>query len=104
MPLRGIVTRVRSWLHAGYPQGVPDEDVQPLFGVLSQRMTNAEILHVVDSLIADGVFSPDRADVGVAITKVIHELPGERDMQRVRERLERVGFPVCWPEDGEPDA
>lgn len=103
MPIRGIVNKVKSWLQAGYPHGVPDEDVRPLLGVLSQRMTNAEIVQVVDALIAGGVFSPDRADVGVEITKVIHELPSERDMQRVSDRLERVGFPVNWPEAGEAD-
>ena len=64
-----------------------------------------EIAEIADNLITSGQVQPTRADVAVAITKLINELPGERDMELVRQHLEAAGFPPSWgDEDGAPGA
>jgi len=105
--IRDYARRVIGWLRAGYPQGVPDQDYQPLLAVLSRRLTEEELTEVCDALLTEGIFPADRADIGVELTKVLGELPGERDMERVAAHLEASGWPVDrelggdGPDDGD---
>lgn len=100
----GFIGRIVDWLRAGYPDGVPSTDYQPLLALLDRQLTKDEVKEVTRELIDDAQLTPDgltpisRVDAGVAISGHTHELPLEKDITRVRERLEQKG----WPFDDAP--
>lgn len=100
-----FLDNIMSWLRAGYPNGVPGNDYLPLFALLRRQVSEEEARMIAAALISEGERSTDgtrtpisRIDASVLITKVIDELPQEADVDRVRARLERAG----WPFDGSP--
>lgn len=100
----GFLGRIVDWLRAGYPDGVPTTDYQPLLALLERQLTPEEVKEVTHELIDDvrltatGIEPITRIDAGVVISGVTHRLPLEKDVVRVRERLERKG----WPFDDRP--
>lgn len=89
-----FLERVVSWLRTGYPNGVPDNDYQPLLALLRRRLTDDEVTELGTELVHHGMVPADKIDVGVGITKVTDDLPTEGEMRRVSERLSSAGFPV----------
>jgi hypothetical protein len=84
-PTEGIVGRVVTWLRAGYPTGVPEQDYVPLLGILRRNLTPAELDEVVDQLVADAT----RADTtGESLGPV-----------QLRDRVEQVLLGPALPED-----
>ncbi len=94
MPLPPFLTSIVGWLRAGYPNGVPDSDYVPLLAILARRLSNDEVVQVAHELVDSGTLPTDDIDIGVVITRVTDELPREEDVQRVRDRLLRAGWPV----------
>ncbi|GAA4402656.1 DUF3349 domain-containing protein [Tsukamurella soli] len=100
----GFIARITTWLRAGYPDGVPVNDYQPLLALLERQLTKEEVKQVTRDLIGqatvtvDGIEPITRVDAGVAISSRTNDLPLEHDIERVRERLERKG----WPFDNDP--
>jgi hypothetical protein len=94
VPLPPFLTAVVNWLRAGYPNGVPEADYVPLVAILARRLSNDEVRQVAGELISSGTLPTDDIDIGVVITRVTDELPREEDVQRVRDRLVAVGWPV----------
>ncbi|MFJ3956704.1 DUF3349 domain-containing protein [Arthrobacter sp. NPDC090010] len=97
----GLLSRIVSWLRAGYPQGVPATDYVPLLALLRRRLSEEEAAGIAAELIADGEIRPDgtrapiaRLDAQVLISKVLHDLPADEDVQRVGERLKGNGWPL----------
>jgi hypothetical protein len=90
----GILTQVLRWLSAGYPQGVPPVDRIPVLALLRPRLTDAEIQMVCDVLIAqaDPGEQLSAVDAQVLLSKSLHELPSAEDIDRVRARLDAVGW------------
>ena len=41
---------ILRWLNAGYPEGVPATDYQPLFALLGTQLTDLELMQVADEL------------------------------------------------------
>ena len=39
MPLPPPLLQIVEWLRAGYPEGVPEQDYQPLLALLSKQLT-----------------------------------------------------------------
>nr|WP_246372064.1 DUF3349 domain-containing protein [Gordonia humi] len=91
-----MLTTIRSWLRAGYPQGVPQSDYVPLLSLLRRQLSDDEVRQVAADLIPETPV--DEVDIGVEITKVTDELPREEDVERVRDRLAEN----CWPFDDDP--
>ncbi|AUH69998.1 MULTISPECIES: DUF3349 domain-containing protein [Gordonia] len=93
--LSGVV----RWLRAGYPEGVPSRDYQPLLALLRRQLTEDEIRQVALELVDTRAPEPiNRIDVGVEISKVTQELPRQEDVDRVRQTLKAAE----WPFDDEP--
>ncbi|WP_420040982.1 DUF3349 domain-containing protein [Gordonia sp. MP11Mi] len=87
---------IRSWLRAGYPQGVPQSDHIPLLALLRRQLSDDEVTQVASDLLpARPVGS---VDIAVEITKVTDELPRSEDIERVRDRLAETS----WPFDDDP--
>jgi hypothetical protein len=94
MALSDMVTRVISFLRAGYPDGVPANDYIPLLALLRRRLTDDEVIAVASELAASAENSVSGVDVLVAITKRTDELPSPEETERVTKRLVAVGWPV----------
>jgi hypothetical protein len=93
--LGGMVTRMMTFVRAGYPQGVPETDYIPMLALLRRRLSDDEVVDVVDELVRIEGLSFDTADIGVAITRITDQLPSLADLERVQRRLfEIISDPV----------
>ncbi len=97
-----FLSSIVSWLRAGYPDGVPQNDYLPLLALLSRRLTADEVKVVARELTTRPDF--DHYDIGAAIMRITDELPSADDVERVRERLVRKGWPLDDPRDPEAGA
>ncbi|MFT4041893.1 MAG: DUF3349 domain-containing protein [Gordonia sp. (in: high G+C Gram-positive bacteria)] len=96
-----FLKRIVDWLRAGYPNGVPDHDFNPLLALLRRQLTEDEVTQVTHDLIRESPRPPEpisKIDAGVKITEVTQELPHEADIAHVRKHLEALG----WPFDDNP--
>ena len=100
--MSGFLGRIVAWLNAGYPEGVPGPDRVPLLALLARRLTSDEVKAVAQDLIDRGEF--DKIDIGVLITEITDELPRAEDVERVRERLAKTGWPLDDPRDASDGA
>lgn len=92
-----FLSAIVSWLRAGYPEGVPATDYQPLFALLSGRLSHDEVKQVARELLDRPEL--DDADIGAEIIRRTDELPSPGDIERVRERLAAKGWPLDDPRD-----
>ncbi len=91
-----FLSRVIGWLRAGYPEGVPTLDYVPLLALLQRRLTRAEVKQVAKALRRSKVAPATPADVSAAIEEYIHQKPADADLERVRAKLEKKGWPLDW--------
>lgn len=107
LALTKFLAKIVAWIAAGYPEGVPGPDRVPLLALLRRRLTDDEVKAVVAELTARAEFGDapangiDRVDIGVLITQVTDDLPSPDDVERVRERLAAIGWPLDDPRDNE---
>lgn len=89
-----IVGRVVAFLRGGQPVGAPSTGYLPLLALLPRRVTDDEISTLATRLARRGISAVSATDIGVAITKMIDDLPSEGDRQRVTGRLIADGWAV----------
>jgi hypothetical protein len=65
----------------------------PLLALLRRRVTDDEITDIASELIVSGHSPIDSVDIGVEITRVMHEMPALNDVERVQERIAAIGHP-----------
>jgi hypothetical protein len=94
-----FLTKIVTWIKAGYPEGVPEPDQIPLFALLRRRLSDDEAMDVARALIDRGEF--DHVDIGVLITEITDGLPAPDDVERVRTKLAAYGWPLDDPRDTE---
>jgi len=94
MALPHVVAKIVSFLRAGYPDGVPQTDYIPLLALLPRRLSHEEVATVASELAAQRLMPIEVTDIGVAITKITHEMPTQSDIDRVKARLETNGWPT----------
>jgi hypothetical protein len=91
-----FVSRVIGWLRAGYPEGVPQQDYQPLFALLGSQLTNDEVTLIADDLAFSA--DPESAEaIKKAIGNVTHTPVHDSDIARVRSHLAAGGWPLAIP-------
>jgi hypothetical protein len=90
-----LVRRVVDWFREGYPSELPEHDYIALVALLRRRLTDLEVMEVSKELVREGMLSPDRVDIGTAITRVTSDLPSDEDIERVRGYL----IDHDWPPD-----
>jgi Protein of unknown function (DUF3349) len=93
-----VLSKIISWLRAGYPEGVPDVDYIPLFALLGSQLTNDEVAAIAKEL--EGESRPESAEaIRRAIVAVTdNQRPSDADINRVRARLAAGGWPLANPE------
>lgn len=97
--MNNFLTKIVTWIKAGYPEGVPKPDQIPLFALLRRRLSDDEVKAVAQALIDRGEF--DHVDIGVLITQITDGLPAPDDVERVRTKLGAYGWPLDDPRDTE---
>lgn len=88
-----------TWLRAGYPDGVPENDYLPLFALLRRQLSDDEVKQVARQLISGARKAAEDpaiswVDMGVLISKYTNGLPAHGDLERVQRRLEKKGWPL----------
>ena len=88
------IAQVLRWLGAGYPEGIPAQDRVPILALLRRRLTDDEVQEVCEAVAAQTGADPDVSlvDAQVLMMRVLGELPGDDDVERVRARLEESGI------------
>jgi Protein of unknown function (DUF3349) len=91
-----FLTKIVGWLRAGYPEGVPQQDYQPLFALLGSQLTNDEVTLVADDLAFSS--DPESAEaIKKAIGNITHTPVHDSDIARVRAHLAAGGWPLAIP-------
>ena len=71
---------------------MPPTDCYPLLALLHHRLTNDEVTAVAAQLAASGDLHIDSDEISAAITRLTTEAPSAEDLNRVRNRLESIGW------------
>ena len=93
-PEQNLIAQALRWLGAGYPEGIPAQDRVPILALLRRRLTDDEVQEVCEAVAAQSGADPEISlvDTQVLMMKVLGELPGDDDVERVRTRLEESGI------------
>jgi hypothetical protein len=98
MALSNAVSSVLQFLHAGYPEGIPQQDYIPLLALLRRRLTVDEVGEVAQSLV-DADDTDSKTAMHEAITAITHDDPRAEDIARVRAHLASGGWPLAGLDD-----
>lgn len=93
---QGWLQRILNWLRAGYPQGVPPTDYQPVLALLRRQLSEEEADAIALKVIADARAHgrmPDQMSARTAILGTTDELPTDDDVRRVESHLREYGWP-----------
>ncbi len=90
----GVISRVVTWLRAGYPEGVPTGDYVALLGVLRRRLREEEIQEIVERLAAQRSLGLTPEAVHALIREYSLQEPHQADIARVTALLASTGYPV----------
>jgi hypothetical protein len=87
---------VLSWLHDGYPEGVPPKDYFPLLALLKRSLTEDEVVKAAQTVLkgADSDTVTDE-EIREAIHKIIEKEPNPEEIHQVAARLASVGWPLA---------
>lgn len=94
-----FLTGIVSWLRAGYPNGVPENDYLPILALLARRLSGDEVIQVARQL--KHLPQPGFVDIGSEIIRITDQLPAPSDVERVRAKLAAHGWPLDNPRDDE---
>ncbi|MGJ6979633.1 DUF3349 domain-containing protein [Aestuariimicrobium soli] len=99
-----IISKVVGWLTAGYPQGVPAQDMLPLLEVLRRRLTPGEVDDVAQRLAEAQVVPVTAEQIREMVLTVVREQPSDDDVHRVASHLALGGWPLATADFGRPEA
>jgi hypothetical protein len=91
-----FLNNIVNWLRAGYPEGVPQQDYQPLFALLGSQLTNDEVTLIAADL--ETAADPTAVEaIKQAIANITHTPVHDADIARVRSHLAAGGWPLALP-------
>jgi Protein of unknown function (DUF3349) len=94
MRLVDRVSRIVSFMRAGYPTGTPATGYIPLAALLPRRVCDDEITAITSEFMMRRGTPINTTDVGVAISRITDEMPSPDDIERVKRRLDAIGC-IC---------
>jgi hypothetical protein len=94
MSLADRLSRIVSFMRAGYPTGMPATGHIPLAALLPRRVCDDEVTAIASEFVVRRGSPINTADVGVAISRVTNEMPSLDDIERVKRRLDAIGC-IC---------
>jgi hypothetical protein len=91
-----VVSRVVSWLRAGYPTGVPQQDYVALLGLLRRKLTETEVRQISADLAMQAELGGEitTADVERMIGEATLDSASPEEIARVSARLAAGGWPL----------
>jgi Protein of unknown function (DUF3349) len=93
-----VFDSVLTWLHEGYPQGVPRQDYFPLLALLSRTLTEEEVVKVAQTVLkGNDSDSVTPQEIRAAIHVVTAKEPNPEEVHQVAARLASVGWPLAAP-------
>ncbi|MCK0175788.1 MULTISPECIES: DUF3349 domain-containing protein [Mycobacteriaceae] len=87
---------VLSWLHDGYPEGVPQTDYFALLALLKRSLSEDEVVQAAKSVlkgVEDDTVTED--EIRTAVQALIDKEPTAEEIQQVAARLASVGWPLA---------
>ncbi|CDP85413.1 MULTISPECIES: DUF3349 domain-containing protein [Mycolicibacterium] len=95
----GYMENVLTWLHKGYPEGVPQKDYFALLALLKRSLTEDEVVRAAQSILRsnNGDTPVTDDELHDAVRKVIEKEPNPEEIQQVASRLASVGWPLATP-------
>lgn len=96
---KSFLDSVLSWLHEGYPEGVPPTDYFALLALLKRSLTEEEVVKAAQTVLrsSDGDNPVTEAEIRGAIQMIIAKEPNPDELQQVASRLASVGWPLAAP-------
>jgi uncharacterized protein DUF3349 len=95
-----VLDNVLSWLHDGYPEGVPPKDYFPLLALLKRSLTEDEVVKAAQSVLKTNAATEDAVtedEIRKAVHDVIAKEPNPEEIHQVASRLASVGWPLAAP-------
>lgn len=88
---------VLSWLHQGYPQGVPQKDYFPLLALLKRTLSEEEVVKAAQTLLREGDSDTPvtREQIQETIRQITAQEPNPDEIHQVASRLASVGWPLA---------
>jgi hypothetical protein len=93
---KNILDSVLSWIHDGYPDGVPQKDYFPLLALLKRSLTEEEVVEAARSVLhgnESDTVTPE--EIRAAIQAVTEKEPSPDEIHQVAARLASVGWPLA---------
>ncbi|OIV36018.1 hypothetical protein BIV57_18530 [Mangrovactinospora gilvigrisea] len=101
MDLPPFLAAVVGWLRAGYPEGVPEQDYQPLFALLGTHLTDDHLAAVAEEMASGAEPGPAAAIRAARDSASAAGAAGSRPptaaLARVSARLAAGGWPLARP-------
>ncbi|MBO0679216.1 DUF3349 domain-containing protein [Mycolicibacterium sp. S2-37] len=92
---------VLSWLHDGYPEGVPPTDYFALLALLKRSLTEDEVVQAAKSVLKGAESTTVTEDeIRSAVQDVIAKEPNPEEIHQVAARLASVGWPLAGASAG----
>jgi uncharacterized protein (DUF2267 family) len=89
---------VLSWLHKGYPDGVPPKDYIPVLALLKRSLSEEEVVKAAQTILREAGADPvTDQQIEEAIRSVTEKEPNPEEMNQVASRLASVGWPLAAP-------
>jgi hypothetical protein len=89
---------VLRWLHAGYPEGVPQKDYFPLLALLKRSLSEQEVIMAAQAILKSNSSDAVTEDeIRKAVHDVIEKEPNSEEIHQVAARLASVGWPLAAP-------
>lgn len=92
MSVSNVIGKILSFLRPGYPQEGPATDYFPLLALLPRRLSDAEVVQIVEKLVARGKLPVDATDIRVMINKITDQIASPHEVERVKDRLAIHGW------------
>jgi uncharacterized protein (DUF2267 family) len=93
-----VLDNVLSWLHDGYPEGVPPKDYFALLALLKRSLTEEEVVRAAQSILKGSDSDTVTEDeIRTAVQAVIEKEPNPEEIHQVASRLASVGWPLASP-------
>ena len=95
---RTVLDNVLSWLHDGYPEGVPPKDYFPLLALLKRSLTEEEVVKAAQTVLkGTNSNTVTEAEIRAAVHAVTAQEPNPEELHQVASRLASVGWPLAVP-------
>jgi hypothetical protein len=94
---KSFLDSVLTWLHAGYPDGVPPKDYFPLLALLKRSLTEEQVMTVASNILRKRESDDPVTDQQIedAIREVTEKDANPDELNQVAARLASVGWPLA---------